>query len=117
VNKLQVPTWSYTAVHNNCVASVINDPSLELHLMKELVAFYEHKNQTNWDYNLPEEFHHRLLKAIVWVKLDVTKIEGKFKLSQNREKVDYENVVLSLAKKGDAEDLLRYMALTNPHSH
>lgn len=116
VNKLNVPTWNYTAVHAYCKGEVVSDMSLEKDLMKKLVHFYEEKNHTNWNYELPEDFHKKLLKAIVWIKLEVIKLEGKFKLSQNREQVDYENVIKNLTEKrsDNNQELVRYMNLTNP---
>lgn len=116
VNKLNVPTWNYTAVHAYCKAEVVSDMSIEKELMKKLVHFYEEENKTNWDYELPEDFHERLLKAIVWIKLEVTKLEGKFKLSQNREEIDYNNVVKNLTEKDsdNNQELVKYMKLTNP---
>lgn len=116
VNSLNVPTWNYTAVHAYCKAEVVTDMDREKELMKKLVSFYEKENETNWDYELPEDFHEKLLKAIVWIKLEVTKFEGKFKLSQNREQIDYESVIKNLNEKPSDNDqeLLRYMNLTNP---
>lgn len=116
VNELNVPTWNYTAVHATCQAEVISDIKLEKELMKKLVLFYEDKNQTNWNYELPEDFHEKLLKAIVWVKLKVIKLEGKFKLSQNRDQLDYESVIKKLSEKTSDNDkeLLKYMNLTSP---
>jgi transcriptional regulator len=116
VDNLNVPTWSYTAVHANCRASVISDMALEKNLMKEMVTFYERKNNTDWNYELPEEFHNKLLAAIVWIRLDVTKLEGKFKLSQNRNKADYQNILKIFAEKKDdnTREVLRYMELTSP---
>lgn len=115
-HELNVPTWNYTAVHANCKASVISDPILEKELMKELVTVYETKNQTNWDYQLPEDFHENLLKAIVWIKFEVKSLDGKFKLSQNRDQADYERVVEFLEKSHSANDkeLVKYMKLTKP---
>lgn len=115
-NELNVPTWSYTAVHANCTADVITDQSLEKELMKKMVAFYEEKNQTNWKYELPEDFHNKLLKAIVWIKLEVRSLDGKFKLSQNREQQDYQKILKTLTERGSDNDkeLLHYMELTNP---
>ena len=116
VNELNVPTWNYTAVHATCQGEVVSDIKLEKELMKKLVLFYEEKNQTNWNYELPEDFHEKLLKAIIWVKLKVIKLEGKFKLSQNRDQQDYESVIKTLTKKTSDNDkeLLKYMNLTNP---
>jgi len=116
INELNVPTWNYTAVHAKCKAEVVSDIKLEKELMKKLVLFYETGNQTNWNYDLPEDFHEKLLKAIVWVKLEVVQLEGKFKLSQNRTQSDYESVIKNLTEKTSDNDqeLLRYMHLTNP---
>lgn len=115
VNKLNVPTWNYTAVHAYCKAEVVSDISLEKELMKKLVHFYEEENKTNWNYELPEDFHEKLLKAIVWIKLEVVKLEGKFKLSQNRERIDYESVIKNLTEQpsDNDKDLVKYMNLTN----
>lgn len=83
--------------------------------MKKLVHFYEEENKTNWNYELPEDFHEKLLKAIVWIKLEVVKLEGKFKLSQNRERIDYESVIKNLTEQpsDNDKDLVKYMNLTN----
>ncbi|MCM2351077.1 MAG: FMN-binding negative transcriptional regulator [Bacteriovoracaceae bacterium] len=116
LNELNVPTWSYTAVHASCNSKIISDDNLERELMKKMVSFYENKNGTEWAYDLPEDFHQKLLKAIVWVRLEVFSLEGKFKLSQNREQADYENILQILSgKSGDNDkELLEYMQLTNP---
>lgn len=108
---LNVPTWNYTAVHVSAEAEIIKDESLERELMRKFVAHYEEKNGTNWTYELPEDFHAKLLKAIVWIKLKPTAIEGKFKLSQNRSPEDYAGVVRALEERGSENDLslLKYM--------
>lgn len=113
---MNVPTWSYTAVHVNGSAEVVEDFLLQKELMKRLVQHFENKNGTQWNYDLPADQHEKLLKAIVWLKIKVKKIEGKFKLSQNREKADYQLVLNEFSKRqsdNDAE-LLKYMKLTTP---
>lgn len=118
IEKLNVPTWSYTAVHARCTGEVISDSKLERELMKTLVTHYEEQNQTNWDYNLPEDFHEKLLKAIVWIKFKVIKLEGKFKLSQNRDEQDYKNILALLDNKDSVnfKELLKYMKFTSPYN-
>lgn len=117
VNKLNVPTWSYTAVHARCSAQVVSDSQKEKDLMKALVDRHEKMNGTNWDYQLPEEFHESLLKAIVWLKLEVKQLEGKFKLSQNRDEADYTSLRNALLKddSDNMKELLRLMDVTNPY--
>lgn len=115
-SKLQVPTWSYTAVHATCSCEAIRDLKTAKELMHRLVNHYESKNSTNWNYELPPELDEQLLKAIVWIKLKVTSIEAKFKLSQNRDKEDYQGVIEEFTQRTSENDkqLLKYMKLTMP---
>lgn len=117
VNKLNVPTWSYTAVHARCTAEVISDSEREKSLMITLVNHFEKMNGTSWDYQLPEDFHEKLLKAIVWVKLKVNALEGKFKLGQNRDQADYESLISALSKNtsDNMQEMLKLMEITNPY--
>lgn len=107
-NPLNVPTWNYTAVHATCSVSVVEDDELHRRLMREMVATEEARNGTNWSYELPHDFHEKLLKGIVWLRLKVEKLEGKFKLSQNRDLADYEGVMAGLKN----ERLLKQMVET-----
>lgn len=115
-NKLNVPTWNYTAVHLNCEAEVVTDSAEQKRLMKSLVENFETQNQTDWKYELPEDFHQQLLNAIVWLKFKVKKIDGKFKLSQNRDKNDYQKVLTEFSTRQSENDqeLFKYMKLTMP---
>lgn len=117
VNPLNVPTWSYTAVHAQCTAEVISDSEKTKQLMKSFVAHFENQNGTSWDYNLPEDFHEKLLKAIVWVKLKVHQLEGKFKLSQNRDEADYTSLRKALEKDSsdNMKEMLKLMDATTPY--
>lgn len=116
INPLNVPTWNYTAVHAHCQAQVIQDQKLEIDLMEKMVSYFENQNKTQWNYSLPAEFQNKLFQAIVWVRFEVIKIEGKFKLSQNRDHDDYISVVENLNNKSDnnSREMLRYMKLTKP---
>jgi len=115
-NQMNVPTWSYTAVHLNCCAQIVEDTSEQKNLMKRLVHYFESKNGTNWNYQLPEEQHERLLNSILWLKFKIKKVEGKFKLSQNRDKVDYQRLLSEFSSRKSDNDLelLKYMRLTMP---
>ncbi len=113
-NPLNVPTWNYTAVHALGEVSVVTDSGLAQDRMSELVRHQEALSGTGWKYELPEEFHRQLLAAIVWIRIRVTKLEGKFKLSQNRKREDYDLLVKALSSVPGNEKLLRYMKLTDP---
>ena len=64
-----------------------------------------------WEYDLPQDFRDELIKTIVSfdIEVEVERIEGKFKLSQNRSDEDYESVVkeFSQLSVSNSQELLR----------
>lgn len=96
-----VPTWNYAAVHVNGTArifSAIDDLQQVLH---ELMATFEPAYRRRWE-GLSQTFRDNMLRQIVGFEIIVTKIEGKFKLSQNRPREDQANVITSLGKSDDS---------------
>jgi len=79
-----VPTWNYTAVH--ATGKVRLTDEAELHeIVSELAAFYEAGNAPPWRMSeQPAPYVSAMLGAIVGFELEVERLEGKFKLSQNR---------------------------------
>lgn len=113
--ELAVPTWNYIAVHAYGVPRVIEDEAWLEALLDELVQRYE-SNRPN---QLPTDFRRNFLKSIVGFEMPISRIEGKFKLNQNRPEQDRTNVVreLSDSKNLDAQAVADWMrAETNHHS-
>lgn len=79
-----VPTWNYTAVHATGKARLTDEA--ELHeIVSELAATYEAGNDPPWRLSeQPAPYVSSMLGAIVGFEVEVTELEGKFKLSQNR---------------------------------
>ena len=79
-----VPTWNYAVVHARGRATLMDEA--ELHeLVMRLASIYEEGRPRPWKLSeQPADFVSGLLKAIVGFSIDVERIEGKFKLSQNR---------------------------------
>lgn len=108
---LQVPTWNYTAVE--CigeVCDVTDSPEALDALMKTSVSHFEKQNETTWSYDLPEDFKKQMFRAIVGVRLKITSIEAKFKLSQNRDPIDHAAVkdFLQNSTAPFAKEMLRW---------
>jgi transcriptional regulator len=116
VNKLNVPTWNYTAVHAYGKARTIHDISVIEGILSKTVEKFESLREEPWKYDLPEDFRRKLTEAIVGFEVDVERIESKFKLSQNRTPDDYQAVVSALSKLSDqnSKELLKYMFTTRP---
>jgi transcriptional regulator len=91
-----VPTWNYTAVHVYGVPAVCDDPETVREMLHELVENHEHGRIPEWQMELPENYLHTMMQSIVAFELKMERIEGKFKLSQNRSAVDQENVISQL---------------------
>ncbi len=115
VNKLNVPTWNYTAVHVYGKVHAIHDSAEIEEILIDTVAKFEHLRPAPWKYDLPQSFRENLIKAIVGFSIEIERIEGKFKLSQNRAPEDYQAVVKEFSSQSDdlSIELVKYMALTS----
>lgn len=98
-----VPTWNYTAVHAYGRPRLITEHETLAAMLHELVEFYERDRPDRWNGELPDEFRDGLMKAIVGVEIELTRLEGKFKLSQNRP-ADALGVMAALEKSGSPAD-------------
>ncbi len=96
-----VPTWNYAAVHVYGNARLFSSPQ-ELHqMLDELMESFEPAYREQWE-TLSATFRDNMLRQIVGFEIAATKIEGKFKLSQNRPRQDQANVIASLEKADDS---------------
>jgi transcriptional regulator len=95
-----VPTWNYGAVHVYGKAHTFASPEDLQGVLHQLMGTFEPAYAEQWA-SLNEAYRERMLSHIVGIEIAVTKIEAKFKLSQNRTKVEQSNVIASLAKAED----------------
>jgi len=99
-----VPTWNYATVHVYGAPRLIDDPEWLRSLLLRLSARHEAREAAPWRMeDLPEPYVQSMLKGIVGVELAVTRLEGKFKLSQNRPAADRPRIVERLEARGDPD--------------
>lgn len=96
-----VPTWNYATVHVYGVPRIIEDGERLAALVDRLTTVYESGMPQPWPGDIPVDFKQKLLKAIVGFVIDITRIEGKFKLGQNRPLADQQAVAQRLATQAD----------------
>jgi len=97
-----VPTWNYVAVHAWGKPKVIDDPAWLRRLVGDLTDRHEHGRPNPWSVDdAPEDFIAAQLKAIVGIEIPIDRIEGKWKVSQNRSEPDRRGVVEGLRAAGD----------------
>ncbi len=91
-----VPTWNYQAVHIYGQPKLITEPEKLKVIVEELTNEYESSFESPWN----PEYKESLLNMIVGIQINITEIQGKYKLSQNRSKNDQLKVIEELEKKG-----------------
>ena len=107
-----VPTWNYVAVHAYGKPKVIADQAGARAVLERLVAAYESPATGPWSMaKLPEDFVQNQIKGIVAFEMPIDRLEGKFKLSQNRSTADRDGAIKGLEGTGDpvAREVARLM--------
>ena len=95
-----VPTWNYAAVHvYGRVSVVAENESREI--LEDLIGEFDSSYTAQWT-SLSEEYRSRMLRHIVAFEMLASRLETKFKLSQNRTRREQANIVRALANSGDS---------------
>ena len=100
-----VPTWNYVAVHAYGPAEFFDDADRLLDVVTRLTAMHEGDHAKPWAVaDAPEAFIRSQLKGIVGLRLPITRLDGKRKMSQNRSPADRAGVAAGLAASDRAAD-------------
>ena len=83
VDPLSVPTWNYIAIHAYGTLQLVEDEAGKNALLEGLIEAHEPAFLQRW-HAFPEDFRQNMLAGIVGFRIPIARIEGKFKLSQNR---------------------------------
>jgi transcriptional regulator len=97
-----VPTWNYAAVHAYGMPEIISERARIVSILEELIATYEAPMERPWAGELPEDYRDKMIQGIVAFEMPVRRMEGKFKLGQNRAAADMQGVLEALSA-GDGE--------------
>jgi transcriptional regulator len=101
-----VPTWNYAVVHAYGRPEVMNDADWLRRHVGELTAQQESSESKPWAVSdAPATYVNAMLRGIVGFRFAITRIEGKWKMSQNREMQDREGVVRGLRQRSQGDDL------------
>jgi transcriptional regulator len=89
-----VPTWNYAVVHVYGRPEVMQDTNWIRRHVTELTAQQERNEAEPWTLtDAPETFIEMMLRGIIGFRLAITRLEGKWKMSQNRDMKDRDGVV------------------------
>ena len=99
-----VPTWNYVAIHAYGRLRFIDDPAWKRAHVTRLTRSQEGKRAAPWDVDgTPEDYLKGMLKGIIGFELPVARLEGKWKMSQNRRQEDRQGVIAGLEAQADPQ--------------
>lgn len=99
---LSVPTWNYIAVHAYGTMELIEEAEAKDALLKGLIERNEPAYAESWR-QFPDGFRRTMLAGIVGFRIPISRIEGKFKLSQNRSESERRSICAA-QEKGSADE-------------
>lgn len=109
-----VPTWNYEVVHAHGRLHIVDDEKFLRGVVGRLTRHHESTEPRPWKMaDAPRDYMQTMIKAIVGIEVELTRLEGKRKLSQNRDERDAQGVVDALRERG-RDDLSSAMASVRP---
>lgn len=99
--ELSVPTWNYATVHAYGRPRIIEDQDELYAHLKTLISAHESQFAHPWPFELPASYVERMMKGVVGFSLAITRLEGKFKMSQNRSESERARVSAELSASQD----------------
>jgi transcriptional regulator len=107
-----VPTWNYAVVHAHGPLKIFDDAEWLRKLVTRLTDSQESQREKPWYVtDAPPDYINTMLKAIVGIEIPLSRIQGKWKLSQNRLPQDRDGVLKGLEAQGDEASLAMLSAL------
>ena len=100
-----VPTWNYVAVHAYGTVEFFDDADRLLKVITRLTDLHEHSRTDRWAVSdAPADFIRAQLRGIVGLRMPITRLDGKRKMSQNRNAADRAGVINALSNSDRDED-------------
>ncbi len=98
-----VPTWNYVAVHAYGTAKLLDNLTDLKPIVQDLVKRHEERRERPWVFDDSTEYAQTLLQAIVGIRIEITRLEGKWKLNQNHPPERREKVASALESLDSAD--------------
>ncbi len=98
-----VPTWNYVAVHAYGTFHVVEERDSLLDILRRSVLTYESPRPEPWAFDESPSHVEKMLGAIVGFRIELTRLEGKWKLSQNHSDERRRKVIRAMEARPDAD--------------
>ncbi len=101
-----MPTWNYTVVHAYGSLRIIDDAAWVRHQLEALTNHNEAAFPKPWAVSdAPHDFTEKLIEAIVGIEILITRLDGKWKVSQNQPDKNQASVIQGLSASGQSDGL------------
>lgn len=101
-----VPTWNYAVVHAYGALRVVDDPAWLRSQLEALVSRHEADSAAPWSItDAPPDFIGRMIESIVGFEIVISRLKGKWKVSQNQPAVNRTSVIDALQQREEANAL------------
>jgi transcriptional regulator len=113
-----VPTWNYIAVHAYGKAQILDGVEQKIELLKHTINAFESAYLQQWE-GLPDQYRLKMMNGIVAFEIEVTDLQAKKKLSQNRSELERENIIHTLGQSTDTNEreIAAYMSKLPNRQH
>jgi transcriptional regulator len=98
---ISVPTWNYAAIHAYGRPRIVDDQAALRHMLETLIDTHEAAFEQPWAMRLPDDYMDRMMRAVVGFEIEIARVEGKLKISQNRTPNEQRRVIEALEQSGD----------------
>jgi transcriptional regulator len=107
-----VPTWNYVAVHAYGTCRLVDDAEALAGILARTVGTYEQSLPNPWAIDTATDFFRKQMRAVVGFRIEVNRLEGKWKLNQNHPEDRRRKVVRALGESDsqEAREIARLMA-------
>lgn len=101
-----VPTWDYVAVHAYGTLRVVDDAEWLHAQIEKLTTYHESEYAEQWKLtDAPSDYIEKLISAVVGIEIVITKLEGKWKVSQNQPERNKEGIASGLRERNKPKDV------------
>jgi transcriptional regulator len=111
-----VPTWNYVAVHAHGTCRLVDDVDGLIRILRASVATFERAMPQPWALGTDSDYFRKMVKGIVGFRIEISRLEGKWKLNQNQPEERRQKVmrVLEQSADPDAREIARLMSERPP---
>lgn len=112
-----VPTWNYATVHVHGQINFMAENKDKRHILQELTAIHEATEETPWSMaDAPADYTEKMINGVIGIEIIISKIEGKWKVSQNQPSKNKQGVVENLQKRtgSNPEKMIDYIKKRDP---